>query len=717
MASFAVVPKSMQTRISSLSWIWSWARTIGDNFIHERDRWPLWLPVLFAIGIAVYFQLLIEPPIWLGITIFLCGTIAVFGTRHWRQPQLLVIAGTVLVFGFIVAQWRTVSVEHLVLSERHGPASVTGQVSRVEQFPDSLRITIDKARISGLGAEKTPGTVRIRMRGQQPTMQPGEWLRVRAIISPPAPPAAPGAFDFQRLAYFQQIGAFGFSIGTAEIIAPGASRFGLELSLSRFRQALSTRIRNAVGGDAGGVAAALMIGDRSGIPEDVLTAFRDSGLAHLLAISGLHIGLMASILFFGVRALLALIPGLALRQPIKKWAAGIAILGAFAYAIIAGATIPSQRAFLMIGLVLLAVILDRRGISMRLVAWAAFIILLFQPESLLSASFQMSFAAVVALIAGYEAIRGRGWFAGEYPSMWRRPAVYLISVAITTVIASTATAPFAVFHFNRVAMFALAANLLAVPLTALWIMPAALISFILMPFGVEGIALIPEGWGITAVIAIARAVAGWSGAVIAVPAVPLLSFSVVVLGGLWLCLWRRRWRLAGLAPILIGVMTFGAAPPPDILVDNAARLFAVRLANGNYALSSQRAARFSGEIWRRRAGIDAAEPTDWPDRTTTNIIDALHCDGLGCIYRHNQKTVALVRDFRALHDDCHRVDIIVSAVPVRSHCPSAKSVIDRFDLWRDGAHAIWIGSNGQVRIESVQKKRGIRPWVLRKRGP
>ena len=215
-----------------------------------------------------------------------------------------------------------------------------------------------------------------------------------------------------------------------------------------------------------------MTGERSAIPPAVMAAVRDSGLAHLLAISGLHIGLVAGILFFGLRGALALVPPLALRYPIKKWAAAAAIPGAFAYALVAGATVPSQRAFLMIGLVLLAVLLDRRGLSMRTVAWAAVIILLLHPESLLGASFQLSFAAVTALIAGYEVVRGRRRLGGNGPPViWRRILFYVGGVALTTLIAGAVTAPFAAYHFNRLAAYGLAANLIAVPVTALWIMP------------------------------------------------------------------------------------------------------------------------------------------------------------------------------------------------------------------------------------------------------
>jgi len=293
------------------------------------------------------------------------------------------------------------------------------------------------------------------------------------------------------------------------------------------RQAVTERVLAGLHGQAGAVAAALLTGERGAIAKDVLAAMRDAGLAHLLAISGLHIGLFAGILFFVCRALLALWESVALRYPIKKWAATVALAGTAFYLLLAGATIPTQRAFLMGGLVIIAILLDRTGISMRSVAWAAVAVLLVQPESLLGASFQMSFAAVVALVAAFEwyGLR-RGWRANDTPP--RRLLNYLAGVALATLIAGLATAPFAAYNFNRIADYGLAANLLAVPMTALWIMPWGVAALALLTFGLEAVALAPMGWGIDGVIAVARMVSSWS--LVAGHACPRGDY-------------RRRWRI------------------------------------------------------------------------------------------------------------------------------------------------------------------------------
>ena len=494
-------------------------------------------------------------------------------------------------------------------------------------------------------------------------------------------------------------------------LTPGAGEGGTFTRwLNGRRQDIAERIRASLGPEAGGVAAALMTGNRGAIPADVVSALRDAGLAHLLAISGLHVGLIAASLFAVVRGLLALWPAVALCFPIKKWAAAASLGGTFVYLLVTGATIPTQRAFLMTGLVLIAVMLDRVAISMTLVAWAAVVVLLLSPESLLGPSFQMSFAAVVALIATYEIVRVR---FGEWRSrarFSRRALVYLMGVGLTTLVAGLATAPYAAFHFNRFVDYGLAANLAAVPVMAIWIMPWSVAAYALMPLGLEAVALAPMGWGIDVVIAIARTVAGWPGSVTLLPSMPVASLVAITLGGLWLCLWRRRWRLAGLAGFLAGAVVMLAASPPDVLIAGDARLFAVRDAAGDLVLSSPRARGMTAETWLRLDGRGRRASLPGPDEAD----DArLRCDSLGCVYRARGHVVAIARDVRALAEDCALAEVVVSLVPIRGPCPSAHTVIDRFDLWREGAHAIWL-EDGAVRVSTVAEIRGVRPWAPRK---
>jgi competence protein ComEC len=685
----------------------------------ERDRWVLWLPVGVGAGIAGYFSLTAEPPPWLGVAVLAAVFAALAGLPRSRPSACggaLIVALTVgsLSFGFTVAQWRTHQVAAPVLAGKIGPSEVGGRVSWVEQQPNRVRLLIDRPTIVGLDPGRTPVKVRLTMsRRQAGAVAIGDRVTVRAVLRPPPAPAAPGAFDFQRYAYFQRLGGVGYAVGRLRHDAappdpPAVMIERARIGLAALRAAIAERVRATVDGAAGAVAAALMTGDRSAIPQNVLAAMRDSGLAHLLAISGLHIGLVAAILFFGVRAALASAPSLALRHAIKKWAAIVALGGAFAYLLISGATVPTQRAFLMTGIVLVAVLVDRAAISMRLVAWAALAVLLLAPESLLGPSFQMSFAAVIALVAGYEALRERfaSWRLEAGPG--RRVALYLAGVAVSTIIAMAATAPFAIYHFNRVADYGLAANLVAVPLTAFWIMPWAVAALCLMPLGLDAVALAPMGWGIELLIATARTVGGWPGAVRLVPAMPAAGLALVVVGGLWLCLWRRRWRLVGLAAVAAGLASPAVTRPPDILVAGDGKLLAVRATDGALAFSSPRASRWTAEMWLRRAGQFERRP--WP-RRGASADGALRCDNLGCLYRATEIRVALVLDPRALAEDCRFAELVISVVPVGRGCRHVVSAIDRFDLWREGAHAVWITPQREPRVQSVAAWRGIRPWA------
>ncbi|MFQ5766291.1 MAG: ComEC/Rec2 family competence protein, partial [Rhodospirillales bacterium] len=289
---------------------------------------------------------------------------------------------------------------------------------------------------------------------------------------------------------------------------------------------------------------------------------------------------------------------------------------------------------------------------------------------------------------------------------------YLGGVALTTVIAGAATAPFAIYHFNRFADYGLAANLAAVPVTALWVMPWAVAAFLVMPLGLEAVALQPMGWGLNVVIRVAETVAGWPGAVTLVPSMPTAALAALVLGGLWLCLWRGRWRVLGIAGIVFGMAATQLVRPPDILVNGEGRLLAVRTATGEIAVSTLRRARFEREMWLRRYGAEAPA-FGWP-KSGPSLDGRLACDVEGCLYRAGGRVVALAYLEGALLEDCWAADVVVAVVPVRRRCPAGAGVVDRFDLWREGAHAIWL-EDGGVRIETVNGRRGERPWVVRPR--
>ena len=695
------------------------ASWIAERLESERDRWPLWIPVGFGVGIAVYFALPLEPHPFVGLGAFIAASVVWLIVRKAHGfISISALCLLVCIAGFAVAQGRTMWVDAPILVKEHGPAWISGVILDVDPRTSGVRVVFAVDDVVGLEAHLMPRRVRVSIRTKGVEPVPGMTARVRAVLMPPPEPVAPGAFDFGRALYFRGIGAVGYAVGSLEAIDNGSDAPATRLieQLSAFRLAVAERINTAMN-EAGAsaqsapVAVALLTGLRGQIAEDVLVALRDAGLAHLLAISGLHLGLIAGITFFTIRLGLALRERLALDYPIKKWAAVAALIVAFGYLCLTGGTVPTQRAFIMVAIVLLAILVDREAISMRPVAWAAMMVLLLRPESLLSASFQMSFAAVTALVAFYEWLRRRAVVRSRPPEAWQRPLIYLGAVAATTVVASLATGPFAAYHFDRIALAGMIANLVAVPLTAFWIMPLGLLALVLMPLGMEGFALVPMAWGIDWVIAVAQFGAALPAAVYLVPAWPAAALVAMTAGGLWLTLWRGRWRLAGIVPIVVGVIAAATARGPDLLVDDEGKLFAVRASSGDLALSTRRTKKFDAEIWLRRNG--QAIPWPWADEDPTAWPDGrLRCDTLGCFYQGSGDVgVSLIKQPAALAEDCHVSDVVLSAVPVRTLCDRPRITVDRFDLWRNGAYAVWLGPDGDVRIENVREQRGDRPWV------
>ncbi|MBC6404780.1 MAG: ComEC/Rec2 family competence protein [Rhodospirillales bacterium] len=671
-------------------------------FEEERERWLLWLPVSFGCGIALFFLLDRQPPWWPGPL-----SLALAAAGLWLCRPSLTAVYLLLLFaaaGFGSAQLRTTSVAAPLVSERFGPVEVTGRLLALDRRPRDTRLLLSPESISGLVQRDLPQKLRLRLAGKRPVeAQPGDQVVLRAVLLPPPPPVFPGGYDFGRQAYYRGIGGSGFVLGAPQQVQ-AAETDGWHLFWARLRDNLGLTLRAALPADQAGIAEALLTGQRAGIEPALQEDYRRSGLAHLLAISGLHVGLIATIFFFSLRALLALSPSLALNWPIKKIAALVtAVLLPF-YLPMVGASVPTQRACLMTLVVLAAVLLNRRAISMRLVAVAALAVLALTPESLLTASFQLSFAAVTALVAAYEVwqLRRPDWKRGA--GLRSRLLLYFLGVLASSMIATLATAPFAAYHFHRLALYGLAANLLAVPLTAFWIMPFCLLSYLLLPLGLEQFALTPLGWGLEALNTTAQGFSALPGATLNLPAMPLWGLVLLGLGLLWLSLWRSRWRLAGLSFLLLGAISPALNHPPNILVSGDQRLLGLTAPDGSLWLSSGRVGRFAADVWLRRHA--QAEPSYWPPNGDGHW---LRCDSLGCRYQHDGQTVALALAPEALQEDCHGVALLIATSPVPKGCLPGGRVLDRFDFWHDGTHAVWL-SNDRVEVLSVGASRGNWPW-------
>ncbi len=671
----------------------------------ERERWILWLPVALGLGIGAYFELAVEPQFGIA-ALAVAATLGLAWAIRARTGAFALAAGALAAaIGFAAAKLHTDWAKAPVLTERTGPVTVKGRILEAEPTHKGLRIVLKLQSAGGLAAEKLPLRARITLHEVDGGYTAGDEIAVRAVLLPPPPPATPGAYDFQRQAYFQRIGAVGFALDEPEITRPAAeSAFSFGEWLERLRQRITERIIASLPSPTGALAAAQITGHRAGIPPEVMIAMQDSGLAHLLAISGMNIGIVAGLVFFAVRAFLALIPWLALRISTKKWAAVAALIVALAYVLISGASVPTQRAYLMLGAVMAGVLIDREALSMRLVAWAAVAILLAAPEGLLGPSFQMSFAAVVALIACYER-----WAARrpelEPPGAARRWLRGFGALALTSLVAGLATAPFGMYSFNRFTVYGLAANMIAVPVTDLWVMPWALVAMFAMPFGLEAWPLAAMGWGVDLVHAVARTVASWPGAVVPTTVLPGAGLLAFALGGIWLAVWQRRWRWLGTPVMVAGLLSMLLVQPPNLLISGDGKAIAARATDGALYINAPDARGFVADTWWKRDGASGFKP--WP-QNGASADGRLRCDALGCTYAIGALRVAIVRDPAALTEDCAAA-LVVAPPLTRIGCRNVRA-IDRRSLMTRGAHAVWL-DGASIKVVDDRTERGERPWV------
>jgi len=661
----------------------------------QRGHLFPWVPVCLAFGIGGYFSLPVEPtlPQWAG----LLGVLVLLALIWlvWARHNVGLIALWLVLGGLALAGLRSHMVADPVLGFRYfGP--IEGRVVTIDRsLSDKTRLTLDRVRLDRVSPAKTPGRVRVSLHGDWHfTPQAGAIIATTGHLSPPQGPAEPGGFDFQRQAYFRGLGAVGYT--RTPVVRLAEPEAGATLWVYRLRLRISAAMQARMPGDTGAFAAAVTTGDRSAMRRETLDALRASNLAHLLAISGLHMGLLTGFVFAALRLGLAAIPPLALRWPIRKIAA-VGALGAGAfYLALSGGNVATERAFIMVAVVLTAVLLERRALTLRAVALAALIVLILRPEALIEPGFQMSFAATTALIAAFGALRGRDNVAVP---RWARPVV---AVVISSAVAGAATAPFGAAHFNQVAHFGLIANVLSVPLMGITVVPGAVIAALLWPIGAAGLGLALMQPSIDWILGVASVVAARDDAVSLVPAPGPWVLPILALGGLLVILWQGRARWIGVVPMMAALSIWVLDERPDVLIAGDGALIGVLTPQGR-ALSKPRGGGFVARSWLENDG----------DAASQQVAAARLDSALNGVWSHDLASTPLHHLFGkagvALADrycTTGTITIIAGDGPDSGPCV----MLDQRVLRDTGTLAIRVDANGALRLRSACDYQGQRPW-------
>ncbi|RLJ41765.1 competence protein ComEC [Litoreibacter meonggei] len=678
---------------------------ISTTFARQQSHLFPWVPVCFGSGVGGYFSIASEPD-WRHLaasSAFICTLwlLAILFDRHracWISMTLWVLS--LALGGATIASIRANEVAAPVLSYRYyGP--IEGRIVSIDKSAsEKTRLTLDQVRLSHVAPHRTPIRARISLHGPDLGFNfvPGDVVMTTGHLGPPAGPVEPGGFDFQRHLWFQQLGALGYTRNPTLRLAPASDNIDApSLRLYKFRLLLSNAIKLRMAEQEGPFAAAIITGDRSDLDPALLDALRASNLAHLLAISGLHMGLLTGAVFAMIRFALAAIPQLAVRLPIRKIAAICAFIAAVLYLGVSGANVATQRAFIMVSVMLLAVCVERSALSLRAVAIAAFLVLLTSPEALVGPGFQMSFAATTALVAVFAVIRDKGMFV-VLPKFLNAAVTLLLS----SFIAGVATAPFGAAHFNQLSHYGLLANLLSVPVMGLIVMPGALLAGGLTPLGLEGVGLWIMELGITWILRVAEFVADLDGSTRAIVAPGPWVLPLIAFGGLMLCIWQGAGRLFGLAPICVAVILWQGVERPTALISETGRLIGV-LQNGQRALNKPKGDGFSARVWLENDGdpadqMQAAQRADF----SANYLRTDIAGNTLVFNAANPKTI----DIEAA---CSKNDFVILPrvdVPLPKGCTGWNAV----DFADGGAVAIYATDTG-LTYENSRSRQGNRLWV------
>lgn len=669
----------------------------------------LWLPVLLGAGIGGYFLLPSEPDI--RVVAVSCGLLAILLRICWKKTSLrmLFLALLVVNIGVIRVEIRTQEVAAPILHKNLFFLPVDGKISDIQIREKGEKIILTNIAIEGIEAENTPKYVSVSLREISENLAVGDRISLKAMLFPPPTPAMPLSYDFARMFYYEQLGAVGFS-PQQPVILEKSIPSGFEQKLNALRLSITDKILAPMTTENGWIASAMMVGEMSGVSKDAADAMREAGIYHILSISGLHMSIAVMLMFVSSRFLLSLYPPFALRFNIKKIAAIIGLLSSFAYLMLAGYPVPAVRSFIMVACVMLAILVDRSGISIFSLAWAGLITLLWQPESLLGASFQLSFSATIAIVVFYERFAHILYKdnVGFLHKIW----LYFLGIMLTSLVATIATTPLVIYHFNRFTLWGIAANMLMLPLASAWIMPAAVLAFLAMPFGLEHYPLLALDSGITLMMQGARFIANQPYASIALPSPTFYGIIISVFGGLWLCIWQQNWRLLGIPAIIVGMATIALHNPYDLLISDDATKVALRIPDGEFAgkflFIRGKDSSFDGQMWLRSHG----QETGVSIKDISKKFD--NCDKEKCTMNAYGKKIIVAKGNKPVEGICEgSPDIVISSYYLDRNpaCIGIPLLLDKAKLKENGATGLRFTSE-RINLETSFEFRGDRAWVI-----
>ncbi|MEW6631969.1 MAG: ComEC/Rec2 family competence protein [Pseudomonadota bacterium] len=700
----------------------------------ELDRGIVFLlaPVFLAAGVIFYFSLDAEPDPYRPLAAVALLSVCAAVSRSWQKTHLFFMAALFCGLGFLAAKVETLRAATPMLGSEI-QTRVTGRVAIAETMANGrVRLTIDLISTTNPKLRYAPERVRLSARRVPPGLTAGSLVTGYARLLPPTGPIRPDSYDFSFDSYFTGIGASGFFLGDPKMLPATETPLDARLAsaIENARETIADHIRGSVGGPEGEIAAALIVGVRAGIPEDINESMRRTGIYHIISISGLHMALVAGTIMLLLRGAFALFPDLSSRRPVKKYAAAIALVSIAAYLVISGLVVAAERSFIMLAVMLVAVVFDRAALTMRNLAISAIAVILVSPHEVVGPSFQMSFAATAALVGAYA-----GWAdyrAGKATAppakrsflgfMSRKLAVGAGGAALTSFIAGSATALFAIWHFQRVSPLSLFANLAVTPIVSLIVMPFAVFSALAMPFGLDGPFLYVMGKGLTAMIAISA----WMSERSPVDAVGLISIQSVLLATVALVIgtMATTWlRLAAVPFALAALLTIPDVRTPDVLISEDAHLVAMPIGAGELALNRARSNEFTTDNWKRALRAEIIVPPETFAKGSPDIGDPaslppgspFYCTGDLCIARHpTGAIVALAENRSAARPACGFADLVViNDAAAYNPCRDPRIlVVTKRQLARDGSAAVFFDGQSATARATIQYavEKPYRPW-------